>query len=182
MPSDQTWVVEVNEGTVEASRQGLDWWMHFRTRHNAIGRLRETRPALIVGGLVEVACEDEGHAGWLAGFMVEHGGLPRTAVRVKRPPVADQAVPLVDALAAAREWAHEHGHAQPDDRMLAIIWRAGVAAGRALYATDGDQECATPHPLGGNGCQRPIGHDTHLRRVSGGSEGWARANDAEESR
>jgi hypothetical protein len=44
---------------------------------------------------------------------------------------ADQTVPLARALVAARKWAHEHGHAQPDDRMLSIIWRAGVAAGRA---------------------------------------------------
>jgi hypothetical protein len=44
---------------------------------------------------------------------------------------ADQTVPLARALVAARKWAHEHGHAQPDDRMLSIIWRAGVTAGEA---------------------------------------------------
>jgi Mg-chelatase subunit ChlD len=49
---------------------------------------------------------------------------------------ADQAVPLARALVAARKWADEHGHAQPDDRMLSIIWRAGVAAGRAQAAAD----------------------------------------------
>jgi hypothetical protein len=45
-------------------------------------------------------------------------------------------VPPLDALVAARQWAHEHGHALPDDRMLAIIWRAGVAAGRAQATAD----------------------------------------------
>lgn len=77
------YVVEVDEGKVEASRQGVGWWMVFRRRFDGTGRLRETRPACIVGGTVEVACDDREHADWLAGHMVEQGGLPRTAVRVK---------------------------------------------------------------------------------------------------
>ncbi|AYF29290.1 hypothetical protein CSH63_17825 [Micromonospora tulbaghiae] len=77
------YVVEVNEGVIEASRQGVDWWLVFRARYATSGRLRETKPACIVGGLIEVACDDRDDADWLAAHMVDHGGLPRTAVRVK---------------------------------------------------------------------------------------------------
>lgn len=41
-----------------------------------------------------------------------------------------------------------------------------------LFAGDGEQTCDAPHPLGGRTCQREAGHDTHLRRASGGSDGW----------
>lgn len=33
-------------------------------------------------------------------------------------------MPQMDALIAARQWATEHGHPQPDDRMLAAYGRA----------------------------------------------------------
>ncbi|OKI47279.1 hypothetical protein [Micromonospora sp. CB01531] len=79
------YVVEVNEGVVEATRQGVRWWNMFRRYEATSGRIRETKPACIVGGLVEVACESREHADWLAAHMVDHGGLPRTAVRVKTP-------------------------------------------------------------------------------------------------
>lgn len=77
------YVVEVDEGKVEASRQGVNWWLLFRARFATSGRLRETKPACIVGGLVEVACDDRDGADWLAAHMVDFGGLPSTAVRVK---------------------------------------------------------------------------------------------------
>jgi hypothetical protein len=76
-------VVEVNEGVVEASRQGVDWWHFFLIRHRGTDRIRETVASCIVGGKSEVACDDKDGADWLAAHMVEHGGLPRTAVRVK---------------------------------------------------------------------------------------------------
>jgi hypothetical protein len=76
--------VVVNEGVVEASRQGVDWWMVFRLRFEGSDRIREVKPACVVGGVAEVACDDQEGADWLAAHMVEHGGLPRTAVKVKR--------------------------------------------------------------------------------------------------
>lgn len=78
-----THVVEVNEGVIEATRQGVTWWTAFRTRFKSTDRIRETKPACIVGGTVEVACDSQADAQWLADHMVEHGGVPRTAVRVR---------------------------------------------------------------------------------------------------
>lgn len=42
--------------------------------------------------------------------------------------------PPIEVLRAAREWAAEHNHQTPDDRMLAIVYAAGVAAGRTAAA------------------------------------------------
>ena len=79
----KAFVVEVNEGVVDASGQGTDWWHLFLLRHRGTDRIRETIAGCIVGGKSEVACDDKDSADWLAAHMVEHGGLPRTAVRVK---------------------------------------------------------------------------------------------------
>jgi hypothetical protein len=76
-------VVEVNEGVIDITQQGATYWHWFRAIYDRAGRLRETKAACIVGGLVEVACDDDEHAKWLAAHMVENGGIPRTAVRVK---------------------------------------------------------------------------------------------------
>lgn len=76
-------MVEVNEGVVEVTRQGIDWRIVFRARFHNTGRIRETKPACIVGGLCEVACDSREDADWLAGSMVETHGLPKSAVRVK---------------------------------------------------------------------------------------------------
>ncbi|MBM0257366.1 hypothetical protein [Micromonospora sp. 4G55] len=84
-----TYVVEVNEGKVEASRQGIDWWMLFRIRMDGTGRLHETTPPCVIGGVVEVACDSRDDADWLATHMVHHGGLPRTTVRVKESSAGD---------------------------------------------------------------------------------------------
>ena len=40
--------------------------------------------------------------------------------------------PPIEVLRAAREWAEQHRHPQPDDRMLAIVY----AAGRRQAAAD----------------------------------------------
>lgn len=77
------YVVEVNEGVVEASQQGAEWWILFRLRHRHTDRIRETKPACVVGGVCEVACDGREDAEWLAGSMVADHGLPATAVRVK---------------------------------------------------------------------------------------------------
>ena len=81
-----SYVVEVNEGVVDITRRGSDWWDMFRIRFRDTDRIRDTKPGAVVGGLAEVTCDDREHADWLAAHMVEHGGLPRTAVRVKRSP------------------------------------------------------------------------------------------------
>lgn len=82
-PGQARYVVEVNEGAVDITGQGTTWWLTFRHRYDRIGRIQDTTGPCIVGGKAEVACEDQEHAEWLAAHMVEHGGLPRTAVRVK---------------------------------------------------------------------------------------------------
>jgi hypothetical protein len=76
-------VVEVNEGVVEASRRGVEWWHLYRSRFNGTGRIVETKPGCIVGGLAEVACGSRDDAEWLAGHMVDRG-LPQSAVRIKK--------------------------------------------------------------------------------------------------
>lgn len=72
--------VEVNEGAVEITQQGIRWWSMFRAY--LCDRIRETKPGCIVSGKVEVDCESQDHAAWLAEHMVKAGGLPRTAVKV----------------------------------------------------------------------------------------------------
>ncbi|WP_320069620.1 hypothetical protein [Micromonospora sp. RTGN7] len=86
--------VQVDEaaiGPVEGGR----WWAMFR-RYEMDGRIRTT------AGLAEVACESRAHAEWLAAHMVDHGGLPRTAVRV---------IPAGAVAGAAH--AQTEGEAQP---------------------------------------------------------------------
>lgn len=79
-------VVEVNEGIVEASGQGSDWWQLHRQRFAASGKLREVVPACVVGGPVELGPYPEDDARFMADHMVDVGGMPRTALRVKRAP------------------------------------------------------------------------------------------------
>lgn len=82
--TDPAFVVEVNEGVVDATRRGAEWWLLYRRRFNGTGRIRETKPGCIVGGLAEVACGNRSDADWLADHMVDVGGLPQSAVRVKQ--------------------------------------------------------------------------------------------------
>lgn len=77
------YVVEVKEGVVEASRQGVDWWLLFRARFEGTDRIRETKSACVVGGVAEVACGSRDDADWLAQSMVRDHGMPKSAVRVK---------------------------------------------------------------------------------------------------
>ena len=42
----------------------------------------------------------------------------------------------------------------------------------ALFAGPDQATCGDQHPLGGGGCARPAGHDSHLRQASGGSDAW----------
>jgi len=79
-----SYVVEVNEGVVEASQMGCDWWYARRSAFVASGKLRDVKPAGLIGGVVALGPYDEDDAQFMAGHMVESGGLPRTAVCVKR--------------------------------------------------------------------------------------------------
>lgn len=81
----EEYTVEVNEGVVEATRQGIDFWQLHRQRFAASGRLRETVGACVIGGRVEVGPYDRETADFMAEHMVTSGGMPKTAVRVKRP-------------------------------------------------------------------------------------------------
>lgn len=76
-------VVEVNEAAVYSTQMGVDWWNSFRARFDPIGRITD-RDMTPVGGRASVACESYADAQWLALHMVEHGGLPKTAVKAKR--------------------------------------------------------------------------------------------------
>jgi hypothetical protein len=77
------YVVEVKEGVVEASQQGVEWWTMFTTRFLGTGRIVYTTQPSVSGGIAEVACDTRYDTDELAVFMVEHCGLPKTAVRVK---------------------------------------------------------------------------------------------------
>ena len=77
-------VIEVNEGVLEASRMGVDWWYARRPAFVASGKLRETVPACLIAGRIEIGPYDEDDAQFMAEHMVDIGGMPRTAVRVKR--------------------------------------------------------------------------------------------------
>lgn len=78
-------VVEVNEGKVEASRQGIDFWLLYRQRFEASGKLIETVPACVIGGRVELGPYNRDDAEFMAEHMVTVGGMPKSAVRVKAP-------------------------------------------------------------------------------------------------
>lgn len=79
-----SYVVEVNEGVIEASRMGCDWWYARRPAFVASGKLREIVPPCLIAGRVEIGPYDEDDARFMAEHMVDTGGMPRTAVRVKR--------------------------------------------------------------------------------------------------
>lgn len=78
-----THVIEVNEGVVEATRQGIDFWFAHRPRFVASGKLTETVAACVIGGRVELGPYQEDDARFMADHMIEHG-MPKSAVRVKR--------------------------------------------------------------------------------------------------
>lgn len=73
--------VEVNETKVNATQIGHEWWYLFRAVQPT-ERFRDHMPNP-QGAMVEVACNDAEHAGWLAAHLVAEGGLPRHAVKAK---------------------------------------------------------------------------------------------------
>lgn len=72
--------VEVNEARVFATVTSADYWSLFRLR-GPDSRFR-VLTASLGGDLVAVACDDLEDAKWLCGHLVDHGGLPKSAVRV----------------------------------------------------------------------------------------------------
>jgi hypothetical protein len=78
-----TAVVEVNVGKVEASQQGIEWWLAFEERMRPAGRIRDAKMACVIGGVVEVACDSTEHARWLVEHMTTFGEVPASALRVR---------------------------------------------------------------------------------------------------
>ena len=79
-----SYVVQVNEGVIEASRMGCDWWYARRPLIVASGLLRDVKAACLIAGVVEIGPYDREDAEFMATHMVESGGVPRSAVRVRR--------------------------------------------------------------------------------------------------
>jgi hypothetical protein len=81
MPS---YVVEVNEGVVEASCMGVTWWYDRRPLLEQSGKLRDVKPACLIAGVVEISCDNKEDAEFMARHMIEVGGMPASAVKVKK--------------------------------------------------------------------------------------------------
>jgi hypothetical protein len=81
-----SYAVEVNEGVVEASQMGCDWWYARRPAFVASGKLYDVKPPGLIGGVVALGPYAEDDARFMADHMVTAGGMPRTAVNVKRAP------------------------------------------------------------------------------------------------
>lgn len=80
--------VEVNESWVLQTRCGHEWWILYSQRFHGTDRI-EVVHCTIGGAVVRVACEDRGHAQWLAGQMLNVHGLPKKAVKVGGPRSGD---------------------------------------------------------------------------------------------
>lgn len=78
------YVIEVNEGVIEASQMGCDWWYARRPAFVASGKLRDVKDAHLIAGTVALGPYDEDNARFMAAHMVETGGVPQSAVKVKR--------------------------------------------------------------------------------------------------
>lgn len=76
-------VVDVNECHVYAvSGPPADYWAEFRGRYEPLGRIN-VLVASVAGDRVQVACDNRDHADWLTKHLVEHAGLPKSAVKAK---------------------------------------------------------------------------------------------------
>lgn len=81
-------VIEVNEGVVEASQQGVGWWYLHRQRFVASGKLRQVKAPCFIGGVIAIGPYDQEDAEFMAEHMVNSGGMPASAVKVKKLKVA----------------------------------------------------------------------------------------------
>lgn len=77
------YVVEVNQAAVHFTGQGASWWQVYRLWYRDSARITEIPSWVPGGGLALVACDSREDANWLAGHMVDFGGLPKTAIKVK---------------------------------------------------------------------------------------------------
>lgn len=77
------YIVEVNEGVVEASQMGCDWWYARRPAFVASGKLRDIKDDCLIAGTIALGPYGRDDADFMAAHMVEAGGLPKNAVRVK---------------------------------------------------------------------------------------------------
>jgi hypothetical protein len=76
------YAVRVQETRIFATRLAWEWWTDFLSRHDGTGRLTVVAQT-VGGGVVDVACDDEEHARWLAAHM-ESQGIPRAGLKVVR--------------------------------------------------------------------------------------------------
>lgn len=73
-------VLRVSECRIHMTMSGVDWWVTFRAAMP--GRIT-TVECLPPGDVVDVVCDDVGHAEWLAREAGAHG-VPRAALAVRR--------------------------------------------------------------------------------------------------
>jgi len=73
------WGVYVNEASIYATGQGVAWWLDFRSTEEFKNRLTRLTDAA-----VHVARDNEYASEFLASLLVEEGGIPQRAVKVKR--------------------------------------------------------------------------------------------------
>ncbi len=63
---------------------GCDWWYARRPAIVASGQLRDVKAACVIAGVIEIGPYDREDADFIATHMVESGGVPKSAVRVRR--------------------------------------------------------------------------------------------------
>lgn len=74
--------VEVNECAVFATQRGADFWLTHYPRFQASGKL-ETVKIGPMGSIVRISCADQEEAEFMRGHMVDVGGMPKSAVKVR---------------------------------------------------------------------------------------------------
>lgn len=83
----KTFYVEINEGVLEATGTA-SWWYLRRPAWVASGKLRDVKPGYVIGGVVAIDCADEEEANFMASHLINAGGAPATAVKVRQRKVA----------------------------------------------------------------------------------------------
>jgi len=70
--SAEQWGVVVNEGKINATGMGSNWWAEMSTRMVHSGVLIELDVAAIVGGTQFMRCDDREAAEFAAGYIGKH--------------------------------------------------------------------------------------------------------------
>lgn len=76
------WGVFVNEASIIATGQGVEWWANFTSRFETTNRMTCLKPS-VGGSMWHVKCDSQQDAEWLAWEMTEVNGIPKRAVKVK---------------------------------------------------------------------------------------------------